>query len=366
MMQTKSQGLPTRKRLNEALEDLYDASLNTSASLLYDQLEAKIGLRFVDPKWLDDAAYFGQLLALIKDVLHHPLFDETLLNQEKSFIIDDIKTKESQKSYLASTMLTDLLLEGHPYHLPSKEEIPSIEAVTLDDVKAAYQELIVAPCLINVTGPLEAEALEELVKALTLTPASPPNKLNFLKTPIEVRDDFHHPVLMHQVYRFHVYDTGVYRNDPSYPAFQVFQHILGGDSDSILFKTIRETHSMAYSVAAVPSIKYGLLIIQASIDPEKTALYDAEIIRLMDEISTVPIDEDTLKMAKLSLQEGIKRNTDSSGVLARRALQHYLFDDPFEVDKHLAAIEAVTAEDLLMLAQRLKKVYAFQYGGENA
>lgn len=366
MMGTKTLQYPSRKELNAALEEAYDASLNTSVSLLYDQIEMKIQIRFVDPSLFQDATYETQLMKIFKDVLYHPYLDETLLNQEKSFILDDIKTKESQKSQIASSMLTDTLLEGHPYHIPSTEEAPLIEAVQLNEVRALFEKLKELPCLILAAGPLPLIALKRWLKVLDLTghPQYQPHPL--LKTPIAQKEPLNVIAKMHQVYRYHVYDSGVYRDDRDYPAFQVLQHILGGDSDSMLFKRIRETHSMAYSVQAIPSIKYGLLIIQGSIDPLKTDLYDQEIASIIKELKETHVDKDTLFYAQQSIQESIKRNSDSLSVLSRRALMQYYFNEPFEIDAYLAQIRAVNAGDIKRLAENLKEVYAFKYGGFDA
>ena len=363
MMSAKTTLYPTRKALNEALEEAYDASLNTAVSLFYDHVELKIQLRFVDPKMLNDEAYMPRLLKVFKSVLHEPLWDPNLIDQEKQFILDDIKTKESQKSYLASSLLTDTLLEHHPYHLPSTEEAPSIEAVTLTDVQALFETLIKSPSVILAAGPVLEEELTTWLLTLDL-PAHPPFKpAPIIKNPISQKAPFVHPSKMHQVYRYLVYDTGIYRDDPDYFAFQVFQHILGGDSDSLLFKRIRETHSMAYSVNAVASIKYGLLIIQGSIDPDKTALFDTEVAQILEDIVLEGIPLETLNLAKQSLKERFKRNSDSMGVLSNRALMHYYYGEPFEIDENLKNIDAVTLNDVKKMASRLKMIYAFRYGG---
>lgn len=365
MMASKTVHYPTRKALNEALEEAYDASLTSGVSLFYDHVELKFQLRFVHPMVLNDALYETLLMTIFKDVLDQPLFEETLCEQEKSFILDDIKTKESQKSYLASSMLTDTLLEGHPYYLSTKDEKGSIEAVTLEDVKALYLAMMKAPRVMTVTGHVDEETLKRWLNHLKLQKNHRFKPHPILKNPVLKKPDLSYPVAMHQMYRYLVYDTKIYRDDPIYPAFQVFQHILGGDSDSILFKRIRETHSMAYSVNAIPSIKYGLLIIQGSIDPAKDALFDEEVALILDELKTIGVEEETLKLAKQSIQERLKRNSDSASVLTKRALSHYFFNDPFEIHEALADIEKVTMEDIQSMARQLSLVYAFKYGGSD-
>ncbi len=365
MMASKTTHYPTRKALNEALEEAYDASLTSGVSLFYDQVELKFQLRFVHPQHLNDDKYEALLMTIFKEVLDHPLFDQTLCDQEKSFILDDILTKESQKSYLASSMLTDTLLEGHPYYLSTKDEKASIEAVRLEDVKALYQDMMNAPRVMTVTGDVNEETLKRWMTHLNLQKNHRYTPSPILKNPVIKKPDFTHRTPMHQVYRYLVYDTKIYRDDPSYPAFQVFTHILGGDSDSILFKRIRETHSMAYSVNAIPSIKYGLLIIQGSIDPAKDALFDDEVTHILDELKTDGVNEETLTLAKQSIQERLKRNSDSAGVLTKRALSHYFFNDPFEIHEALKDIENVTNEDIKVMARQLSSVYAFKYGGSD-
>ena len=365
MMASKSTHYPTRKALNEALEEAYDASLTTSVSLFYDQVELKFQLRFVHPKHLNDATYEPLLMGVFKDVLDQPLLDQALCDQEKSFILDDIKTKESQKSYLASSMLTDTLLKGHPYHLASEDEKASIEAVSLKDVQALYHAMITSVRVITVTGDVLENELKTWLKVLALPKNHRYVPSPILKTPITPKPEMAVASAMHQMYRYLVYDTGIYRDDPFYSAFQVFQHILGGDSDSILFKRIRETHSMAYSVSAIASIKYGLLIIQGSIDPGKADLFDEEVALILKELRETGTDEETLHLAKQSIKERLKRNGDSAGVLTRRALNQYFYNDPFEIHQALEDIEKVSLEDIKAMAHKLSSVYAFKYGGSD-
>lgn len=366
MMTAKTAHHSTRKALNEALEDAYDAQLNAHVSLFYDQIEIRWQLRYVDPALVDDAEYFQQIIALFHQVLHAPRWDETLCAQEKNFLLDDIKTKESQKSYLASAMLTDTLLIGHPYYLPVKEEAAAINDVGLEDVKALYQTMMVAARVISATGPLTPPALEAWIKGLKLAKHQRFCLRPIIKDSIPPKKALHVPVAMHQTYRYLVLSTRIFRDDAAYPIFQVFQHLLGGDSESLLFKRIRETHSMAYSVHATASIKYGLLIIQGAIDPSKIALFDEEVAAILEDIKTHGVDAKTLDLAKQSLQDRLQRNSDSASVLTQRALMHYYFNDPFSIGQALKDITKVTAADIQTLATQLTPVYAFAYGGSDA
>jgi predicted Zn-dependent peptidase len=149
---------------------------------------------------------------------------------------------------------------------------------------------------------------------------------------------------------------GLHRDHPDAWTLAALNTVLGDGMSSRLFLSVREARGLAYDIGSgiVDYADAGALVISAGVDPaslrEALAAILVELARLRDE----PIPADELDKAKRYLSGGLELRMDETRHVASWiGGQEALHDRVLTVDEALAAIDAVTADDILRLARTL-------------
>jgi predicted Zn-dependent peptidase len=149
---------------------------------------------------------------------------------------------------------------------------------------------------------------------------------------------------------------GLHRDHPDAWTLVVLNTVLGDGMSSRLFLSVREARGLAYDIGSglVDYADAGALVVSAGVDPaslrEALAAILVELARLRDE----PIPADELDKAKRYLSGGLELRMDETRHVASWiGGQEALHDRVLTVDEALAAIDAVTADDILRLARTL-------------
>jgi predicted Zn-dependent peptidase len=149
---------------------------------------------------------------------------------------------------------------------------------------------------------------------------------------------------------------GLHRDHPDAWTLAVLNTVLGDGMSSRLFLSVREARGLAYDIGSglVDYADAGALVVSAGVDPaslrEALAAILVELARLRDE----PVPEDELDKAKRYLSGGLELRMDETRHVASWiGGQEALHDRVLTVDEALAAIDAVSADDILRVARRL-------------
>jgi predicted Zn-dependent peptidase len=149
---------------------------------------------------------------------------------------------------------------------------------------------------------------------------------------------------------------GLHRDHPDAWTLAVLNAVLGDGMSSRLFLSVREARGLAYDIGSglVDYADAGALVVSAGVDPaslrEALAAILVELARLRDE----PTPAEELDKAKRYLSGGLEmRMDDTRHVASWIGGQEALHDRVLTVDEALAAIDAVTAEDIIRVAREL-------------
>jgi len=149
---------------------------------------------------------------------------------------------------------------------------------------------------------------------------------------------------------------GLHRDHPDAWTLAVLNTVLGDGMSSRLFLSVREARGLAYDIGSglVDYADAGALVVSAGVDPaslrEALGAILVELARLRDE----PIPADELDKAKRYLSGGLELRMDETRHVASWiGGQEALHDRVLTVDEALAAVDAVTADDILRVARTL-------------
>lgn len=148
---------------------------------------------------------------------------------------------------------------------------------------------------------------------------------------------------------------GIRRTDPRYPSFRLLSSILGGGMSSRLFQQVREKRGLVYSIYSFYDAFHddGLFGIYAGTSPEHL---DELMPVVLDEIKGVMdrITPEELARSKAQIKAGVLMSRESTLTRADQQARYILnFGRPFDVEKLVTGMDAVTGEDIATLAREI-------------
>ena len=363
LMRAKSKAYPSRKALAKAAEMLYDTHFTAQALKLGTKHIIQFTLAFVHPRFIEDQSYLNEVLTFLKTLIHEPFFDEKTLSEEKRFLSDYFDAEYSNKSRYAYKRYNEHLYEGHPFNIHALGDVHSIDTVTLSDVEASYQAMLNEDSVvISITGDHEdVISLKQLNERLALKGKPLPKNFLFKHTfneqPLikETMDVSQERLLI-------AFNTDTYFGDDAYFTALVFNSLFGEHSDSLLFQTVRERHSLAYYVHASYSPFSGIITVMSGMDAANINKAKTMIDDVLDQIKNGDFDDERFEIAKTAIKLNVKQSYDNPSSLSLKGLRHALFNTPFHEDYILSSIEAIKKDNVMTFAKKIKKILTYQLG----
>jgi predicted Zn-dependent peptidase len=305
-------------------------------------------------------------LPLAIDVMCDLVVDSVLapsdVETERGVILEEIAMHDDEPGEEVHDLFAQTLYGDHPLGRLISGTVDTISAMTRRQIMSFYQRRYVPEAMVvAAAGNLEHQAVVRLVReafAARKTPAVPlPRRgVGARSTPrprpgrLTVRDkdtEQAHLVLGGAAYA---------RNDPRRFALGVLNNAVGGGMSSRLFQEIRERRGLAYSVYSYTNqyADTGMYGVYAGCAPGKAdevlALIREELARVAEHGIT---DEEIARgkgMLKGSLVLGLE---DTGSRMSRLGKGELLYDELLTVDQVLAAVDAVTPDEVRAVAREV-------------
>jgi zinc protease len=296
-------------------------------------------------------------LEVMSKLLARPAFAPNNLEEFRAETLAMLKLQDEQLVERTFRLLRRGLYGRHPYHQDALGLTEVVAAAQPPDLRA-FHDLLMAPAnmFVVVSGDVEpklvAEALDSFLSSWrpegaaghVAVPAPPAA----IKGPVrlsEVQDS----AQTHLGLAFLAPGLG----HPDQAALEVLDSYLSG-LGGLLFSELRNKRSLAYTVASSynPGLGTGSFSLYIASDPQKTGQATSGLLEIIAELRAKPLTDQEVQAAIRYLcgQRVIRLQT-----LARRS-EEFMFNVLYglgeDFDKrHLAAIEAVTAQDILRVAR---------------
>ena len=295
---------------------------------------------------------------LLRLALTQARFDAPDVERIRAQVMSGLRRETSNPGSLASRKFAEIAFGDHPYGRPSNGTLVSVPTIDAADLRSYTGRVLAKDRLhISVVGDIDAASLGLLLDQTfgglqaqgKLTPvpdvvATKPPQRVFI--PLDVPQTtiiFGGP--------------GIRRNDPSFMAAFVVNHILGGGGLSgRLYKEVREKRGLAYSISeALTWMQHSSLFLgstgtRADRATETLEAVDAEIKR----IATEGPSQQELDEAKSYLKGSQMLALDTSSKLAGALLQYQIDEVGIDyIERRNGIVDAVTLDDAKAVAKRL-------------
>ncbi|HXE74469.1 MAG TPA: pitrilysin family protein [Candidatus Xenobia bacterium] len=291
---------------------------------------------------------------ILADLVTAPAFRDADIEKERAVITEEIKMEEDNPEYLVHELLSQNFWHGHAIGRPILGTVKTLGRFNHDVVTDFHQRWY-APNRMVVCGAghLEHERLVELAAA----------KLGGLKAQSDGHRDSAPQARARLTTRSKkdLEQVHLCVGAPACPlpderryAVSLLANILGGGMSSRLFQRIREKEGLAYAVFAdVQAYRdTGLMTVYAGTARETAQQALHLILMEMRRLKKEPVAVEELQRAKDNLKTSLMLSLESTTArMSNLARQEVYFGRFFNPDEILAAIDAVSAEQVQAAAQ---------------
>lgn len=302
--------------------------------------------------------YFPQAFNLMAESIRKPAFPAESFEKLKSQTITGLKSSEKSAKAI-SARVVNALAYGKNHPNGEFETETSLNAITLADVKAAYQKYVTpSRGYLTFVGDIKPEAAKALAekafgdwKGTTLTLPVLAKVANPAKTEVDIINVSN--AVQSEITVVNLIDLPM--SNPDYFAVLLANQILGGGSESRLFNNLREKHGFTYGAySSTGSGRFqSKFSANAAVRNEKV---DSAVVEFLNEINiirTTKVTADELQNAKNlfngSFALGLE-NPARTAAFASNILINGLPKDFYRT--YLQKVNAVTTDDILRVAKK--------------
>lgn len=302
---------------------------------------------------------FDKTIALVREILLEPRWDEEEFALIKTSTINGIKRSDADPNAVANRVYNKLLYgEEHIFSYPTSGTVASVEAITIDDLKAFYNKNF-SPSIssVHVVGKINKGAVLETLKGLendwaakevTIPEYSIVNNrdkssLYFVDIP-----DAKQSVIS-------IGNIGLTRNDKDFFPAEVMNYKLGGSFSGNVNLILREEKGYTYgarssfSGSKIPGTFTASSSVRTNTTGESVSIFKEEIEKYKEGIS-----EEDLLFTKNALIKSNARRFETQGSLLGmlQEMSEYGLDANY-IEKEEEVIKNMTLEEHKALANRL-------------
>jgi len=308
-------------------------------------------MAWVSLRSLTDRKLLEPALELFGRVLTKPDFPKADFEREKQRTLVGLQYEKQKPDAIVSKAFYSNLYQQHPYASHPTGSAESVQALSVDDLRAFYRRYYVARnATVVIVGAVSEKQARKIAARLAdgLPEGERPARLPQVADLTQANDIF----IEHPSKQSHVLMglPGLQRQDPDYFALYVGNHILGGSGlVSRISEEIREKRGLSYSAYSyfIPMERRGpyMLGFQTRNDQRDEAL------QVLRDTLRIFIDkgpsEAELRAAKNNIIGGFPVRVSSNGKIAEYLAVIGFYDLPLDyLQRFTERVEAVTAEQI--------------------
>ena len=370
-----SEKYPSLVELGKKMADLYSASVNAFVQKRGENQIVVFELSLINNEYAYDGVnLFDEGTKLLSEVMLKPYlkdgkFDEEIVEREKKNLADSMREKINNKASYANDRCGEIMCEGEAFALDANGTLEALEAVTVDSLMEAYNDLLRKyPIEIFYAGCMSHEDVKEYINkniALpqgerTIVSQTVAKEAGELKEVEESFDVSQGKLILGFRTNF------VPKEDEELLAIQLFCDIFGSSPTSKLFMNVREKLSLCYYCRPIYTALKGVMLVSSGIETSNYEKAKTAILGELEAMKKGEITEEEMENGKKALINSFKMVTDSlGGVISWGAVRRLYTDGRIATPEEFAEkVNAITKENVVEVANRLKLDTVYLLKGE--
>lgn len=301
--------------------------------------------------WIDSDRLGYMINTVTQDALEAEI---QVVKNEKRQRVDNVAY-----GYTGEVVAKNLYPEGHPYSWSVIGSLPDLQAATLDDLKAFYDNYYgAANATLAIVGDIDPDETRDKVELWFGEIRSGPEVEPLPPMPVTLEEtrSLYFEDNFARLPQLRLTFPTVESYHPDEAALNALAQILGGSKNSPLYREIVEVHKLAPDVASIASSREiaGEFIIGVTanagvdLDDVREAIDSA-----LEEFSRTGIDQADLERVKAEQETALYAELSTVlGKANRMAEDNEFAGDPAYAEKAATAINALTVEDVMAAFRR--------------
>ena len=335
-----------------------------SGDLLDDRMEAKAarlethgGIASTSVGWSSLKGDFDMVFGVAVDLLLHPDFKADKLQLAKRQIDASIARRNDDAGGIASREAA-MVVYGKDSPYARQPEISTVNAVTLEDLRAWHQKTVIPNgMIVAVSGDFDSAVMEQRLRTVfgVMKKGSPLDtpKLTFPGPKPGVYFADKSDINQSNIF---IVGLGTERNNPDYYALSVMNEIFSGGFGSRVVQNVRTKLGLAYSVGGSFGSLYdhpGMFRVGAGTKSVSTVAATKAMMSEIARLKSDPPTADELRMAKDEVLNSFIFNYDSPDKTLNEQVTLAFYGYPTDfLEKYKTGVEKVTAADVSRVANK--------------
>lgn len=352
MLKTKTELFKTKQALISNLNEAYGMKLACGLSSYGADLILTTRIQYIRSDWIEEEDYIHKVKEITDQVLFHSVLDEASFEEAKYLYRNKLTRILDDPDGLAIYTCLTTLNTNHEISIPIQGSLDDLDQLTLQDIQNVYSAYLKADKHILVCGCLD----EEMKTYLERMDSS--SKLNSTRSLLPILD-YQEEIIEKNISQSSialVYATSTDILSEDYYKMFVMNSLLGQSPTSLLFKEVREEHSLCYSISSYLIQFDGALIITLGTNKENIEkaidLINQQIQRIID----LDFDPELLNTAKKDCIDSLIVAQDYPFSQIDQRFMDVLLSRDTDRDKKIKNIQKVSLEDVSAAAKKLKKI----------
>ena len=337
----------TKVELTKAEQDLYAVNISSTNRRIGNYLDTGISLKVLHDKYTEEGN-FEKSLDLLDSLIFNPkvsnnAFDEVDFNTvyeeykaDLSSLVENKMTYALIKGLEATDNKSVISYRGIGY-------LEDLEKITKENLYDYYKNVISHNFVdIFVLGDVDEEKITNIIREKfkintfkkkpikALVEPLKSSRIKTVKEKVEAEQD--NLIITLSLNNLTDYE----RNYP----LSLYNAILGGGSESLLFSEVREKNSLAYYVSSTPNKLDNLIIIRGGITKDKSMDAVNIIKKILKDLEAGKIDDDRVEKAKEYYTSAIDD----------------IIESPFQIIESYYMIELLGVDDIETKRKKMLKV----------
>lgn len=372
MVETVSANLPSQRLMAQAQSKLYGADFSVDVLKTGQLHTVRASLILPNDEYLPEhATVLSDGLDFLRATLLEPMgdpengFDPTIFNRQKEIALDELAGLQEDRQYFALRQAMQSYFAKAEQSLPAFGSAELLEAV---DQKQAYEawQLMLANDRVDIIvfGNVDEALIVTAFKKWRWSARTPALTLEYSQPLLAtVKDQSVRLPDVSQARLVLGYQLVVAKPD-RFIAY-VFNTLFGGHAISRLFMNVREEAGLAYAISSDYNLYTGLLLVEAGVEVEQLTEVKRRIAAELMRLQTVLVEPNELATIKRIMMADYSLALDQPSRIIEREFVQALTGQFTTSDQWLAAVEAVTAQDIQRIAQATQLQLNYELIGGN-
>lgn len=352
-----SNNYKTERDLILESENLYDIKVSSSISRIGNFSNLSFQTKFLNEKFTEDGMNKESIVFFLDLIFNPHVKDSSFVNieKQKNKLRQQILSVRDNKVKYSVLKLMEKM-KGKPYSYNTFGDIEDLDEITGKNLYEYYNRVLKEDQIdIFILGDIDSTKIKEIFKEYFKVTTFKKENKNIIAPELAIRK---------RLVRYREYDdvnqtqllvlcslNGLTDYERKY-TIKLYNELLGGSSNSILFETVREKNSYCYYINSSVKAYDNILIINSGVEGENVDKCIKLIKKCLKNIRDGKIREEDIMSSKNTIISAIKSSSDDPMGIINTYLSKVLVgtdDENVRIDK----FSKLTKEDIVKVSKKV-------------